>query len=95
MEFNVNKTELIAAIAETSGLKKSDVARVIDAFIEVVTKTLKSGGKVALIGFGSFLVTRRKATKGRDPRTGKEIPIPAKNQPKFSPGKQLKEAVNQ
>lgn len=90
----MNKTELINFIAEEADLKKTEAARALEAFLAGVSVTLKKGSKVQLIGFGTFDVTRRKATKGRNPQTGAAIDIPASNQVKFKVGKALKEAVN-
>ena len=90
----MNKQDLINAIAEGADLTKVKAGEALDAFLETVTKTLKKGGEISLIGFGKFLVAKRKATKGKNPRTGEEIKIPAKKQPKFQAGKALKDAVN-
>lgn len=89
----MNKSELIDAIAKASGLTKKDSQAALDAFIEVVTNALKKGKKVAITGFGSWEVKERKARKGRNPRTGKTMKIPACNVPKFRAGKGLKDAV--
>lgn len=90
----MNKTDLINAVAEKSELSKKDAAKAVDAVFESITNTLKEGGKVQLVGFGSFEVRERAARKGRNPQTGEEIEIPASKNPAFKPGKQLKEAVN-
>ncbi|MGJ8528220.1 HU family DNA-binding protein [Maritalea sp.] len=90
----MNKNELIAVAAEKAGITKADAALAVDAVFEAVESTLKSGDDVRLVGFGTFSVSHRKATKGRNPATGAEIDIAATNVPKFKPGKQLKEAVN-
>ena len=90
----MNKNELVTAVAEKSGLSKADAARAVDAVIESVTGSLKSGGDVRLVGFGTFSVVARAATEGRNPRTGEKIKIPASKRPKFKPGKALVEAVN-
>lgn len=90
----MNKNELINSVANESGLTKADAARAVDAFITAVSKALAKGNDVRLVGFGTFLVVKRKATEGRNPRTGKPIKIPASKQPKFRPGKALKEAIN-
>ncbi|TVQ81879.1 MAG: HU family DNA-binding protein [Micavibrio sp.] len=90
----MNKSELIDFIAKNADLKKTEAARALEAFMSGVSVTLKKGGKVQLIGFGTFDITKRKATKGRNPQTGEEIKIPASNQVKFKVGKALKEAVN-
>lgn len=90
----MNKNELISKVAETSNLTKADASRAVDSVLDSITKTLKKGGEVRLAGFGTFTVTKRKATTGRNPRTGAPIKIAASNQPKFRPGKGLREAVN-
>ena len=90
----MNKAELIDAIASGSGLTKADSRRALDAFVEATEGTLKKGDRVALVGFGSFGVTRREARKGRNPQTGKEINIPAKNVIKFKAGTDLTRKVN-
>jgi len=90
----MNKSELIDAIAKKAELTKKDTQTVLDAFTEVVTKTLKKGDKVAITGFGSWEVKKRAARTGRNPQTKKAIKIPACNFPKFRPGKNLKEIVN-
>ncbi|MDR1691594.1 MAG: HU family DNA-binding protein [Rickettsiales bacterium] len=90
----MNKKELIQAIAEKADLSQADAGRALDAFIEVVTKTLKKKQEVRLVGFGTFSTVKRKATMGRNPQTGEAIKIAACVQPKFKVGKPLKEAVN-
>ncbi len=90
----MNKNDIIAHIASEADLTKAQAAKALDAFLGGVTVTLKKGGDVRIVGFGTLAVSRRKATKGRNPRTGDVIDIPASNQVKFKPGKQLKEAVN-
>lgn len=90
----MNKGELVEAIAKESGLTKADSARALDAFTGTVTKTLKKGDKVILIGFGTFSVNKRAARKGRNPQTGKEIKIAAKKVAKFKAGAELGKAVN-
>jgi len=85
----MNKAELIDAIAAGSGLTKADSRRALDAFVEATEGELKKGGRVALVGFGSFGVTKREARKGRNPQTGKEITIAACKAPKFRAGKAL------
>jgi len=82
----MNKTELINAIAEKSGLSKVDSKKALEAFIESVTEEVKAGGKIALVGFGTFSVTQKAARKGINPRTKAEINIPAKKTVKFKPG---------
>ena len=90
----MNKTELVAAIAEKTDLSKKDSEKVLKAFIETVTEELKKGDKIQLVGFGTFEVTKRAARTGRNPQTGKEMKIPAAKAPKFKPGKALKDIVN-
>lgn len=90
----MNKTELVAAIAEKASLSKKDAEKFVNAFTETVKDTLKKGDKIQLIGFGTFDVTKRAARTGRNPQTGAEIKIPASNAPKFTAGKALKEALN-
>lgn len=90
----MNKNELIEAVAKEIGGTKADAARAIDATFGAISKALKKGGEVRLVNFGTFLVANRKATTGRNPRTGAPIKIPASKQPKFRPGKVLKESVN-
>ena len=89
----MNKTQLIDAIAASSGLTKTDAGRALDGFTNAVTNSLKAGDSVALIGFGTFSVKERAARKGRNPKTGEEIEIPATKLPDFKAGKGLKDAV--
>lgn len=90
----MNKSELIANLASLSGVTQADAARVLEAFITTVGDTLKAGDNIALVGFGTFQVTRKAARTGRNPSTGKEIQIAAKNAPVFKAGKTLKDKVN-
>jgi DNA-binding protein HU-beta len=90
----VNKNDLIAAVSDAADLSKADAAKAIDATFETITSTLKGGGDVRLVGFGTFSVAARAATQGRNPRTGEKIQIPASKHPKFKAGKSLKDAVN-
>ena len=90
----MNRSELVAKIAEKSELSKKDAEKAVAAFIESVTEALVSGDKVQLVGFGSFEVRRREERACRDPRTGNAITIPASNSPAFKAGKALKDAVN-
>ena len=90
----MNKNDLVASVASSSGLSKSDAAKAVDAVFDSITASLKNGTEVRLVGFGTFNVTRRRASEGRNPRTGATIQIPASNQPKFRAGKSLKDAVN-
>ena len=89
----MNKTELIEHIAQNADISKAAAGRALDATIGAVKSTLKKGGTVALVGFGTFAVTKRAARKGRNPRTGAEIKIKAARIPRFRPGKGLKDAV--
>jgi len=89
----MNKAELIEAIATDAKMTKADAKRALDAFIGATTGALKNGDRVALVGFGSFSVTKRAARKGRNPQTGKEIKIAAKKVVKFKPGNDLSKTV--
>ncbi len=88
----VNKADLVGEVAKVLGTKAA-AEKAIDAFLEAITKALKKGQAMTLVGFGTFSVTKRKARTGRNPQTGAEIKIAAKKVPKFSPGKALKNAV--
>ncbi|MBE5785445.1 MAG: HU family DNA-binding protein [Clostridiales bacterium] len=90
----MNKTELIAAVAEKSGFSKKDAEIAINAALNTITETLKTGEKVSLVGFGTFEVRNRPAHKGHNPMTGAEIEIAASKAPAFKAGKALKEALN-
>lgn len=90
----MNKNELIAAVAKKAGMSKADATNSVDTVIDCVTASLKKGNEVRLVGFGTFSVAHRKASMGRNPRTGAQIKIPASKQPKFKAGKALKSAVN-
>ena len=85
----MNKAELIAKIADDAGITKTQGNAVLDSFIEAVTKTLKGGGKVTLVGFGTFSVSKRAARNGRNPQTGAVIKIKARKVAKFKAGKEL------
>ena len=89
----MNKAQLVDAISESADLSKSDAGKALDAALAAVTKTLSGGDAVSLVGFGNFSVSRRNARVGRNPQTGAEIQIPARNAVKFSAGKALKDAV--
>jgi DNA-binding protein HU-beta len=89
----MNKAEMIEAMATDAGISKAEAKRALDSFVTNTTKTLKKGNRLSLIGFGSFSVTRRAARKGRNPQTGKEITIKAKNVVKFKPGSDLASKV--
>ena len=90
----MNKNDLIAAVADSTGLSKADSAKAVDGVFDSITGSLKKGTEVRLVGFGTFSVARRKASEGRNPRTGEKIKIPASNQAKFKAGKDLKDALN-
>ena len=90
----MNKSELIDSIADASGLSKADAGRALDGFTAAITKALKKGDSVSLVGFGTFAVKHRAARSGRNPRTGDTIQIKASNNPSFKAGKALKDAVN-
>jgi DNA-binding protein HU-beta len=90
----VNKTELIEHIASQADISKAAATRALDAMVGAVKTTLKKGGSVSLVGFGTFAVSKRAARSGRNPRTGATIKIKAAKVPKFRPGKALKDAVN-
>ena len=90
----MNKNDLVAAVADQSGLSKADSASAVDAVFDCITGSLKKGDDVRLVGFGTFTVSRRAASEGRNPRTGEKIKIPASNQAKFKAGKGLKDSLN-
>ncbi|MFT5425420.1 MAG: DNA-binding protein HU-beta [Gammaproteobacteria bacterium] len=90
----MNKAELIESIANAADLSKASAGRALDAAIESITKALKKGDTVTLVGFGTFSVRKRAARMGRNPRTGEEIKIKASKVPGFKPGKALKDAIN-
>ena len=89
----MNKTELVAAVAQKAELSKKDAEKAVKAFTDVVIESLVNGDKVQLVGFGTFEVRDRAARTGRNPQTGKDIQIPASKVPAFKPGKGLKDAV--
>jgi DNA-binding protein HU-beta len=89
----VNKNELVDAVATAASIKKSEAETVIDAVFDSITKELKKGGEVRLTGFGTFVVSNRAATEGRNPRTGETIKIAARKVPRFRAGKGLKDAI--
>ena len=91
----MNKTELVAAIAEKAELSKKDSEKALKAFVDVVTEQLKNEEKVQLLGFGTFEVSKRAAREGRNPQTGDTMSIAACKAPKFKAGKALKDAVNE
>ena len=90
----MNKSELVSAIAVKTELSKKDAEKSLKAFIDVVTDELAAGGKIQLVGFGTYEVSERAARTGRNPQTGKEMKIPASKAPRFKAGKALKDAVN-
>jgi DNA-binding protein HU-beta len=90
----MNKQDLISAVAETSGLSKSDTTKAVEGVFESISTALKKGDEVRLVGFGTFSVSQRKASTGRNPRTGETMTIKASAQPKFKAGKGLKDSVN-
>lgn len=90
----MNKTELVAAMANKAGLTKKDADAALKAFTEVIEETLKAGDSIQLVGFGTFEVAERAERTGRNPQTGAEMVIPASKAPKFKAGKALKDALN-
>ena len=90
----MNKNDLISAVATSSGLTRGDATKAVEGVFDAVAAALKKGDEVRLVGFGTFSVARRKASTGRNPRTGEAMEIKASNQPKFKAGKGLKDAVN-
>lgn len=90
----MNKTELVAAIADEAGISKKDAEKALKDFTDVVGEELKKGGKIQLVGFGTFEVSERAAREGRNPQTGKAMKIAASKAPKFKAGKALKDLVN-
>ena len=90
----MNKQDLVSAVADTAGLSKADAAKAVESVFDAVTDELKKSGEVRLVGFGTFSVSRRKESTGRNPRTGEPMTIKASNVPKFKAGKALKDAVN-
>ena len=90
----MNKNELVTSMAEKTGMKKTEVEKVLKAFTDTVAAELKKGEKIQLVGFGTFEVTERAAREGRNPQTGEPMPIAACKAPKFKPGKALKDEVN-
>ena len=89
----MNKNELIARVAEDAKLSKGEAGEAVEATLENISKALQQGEEVRIVGFGTFMVSKRKASSGRDPRTGEPMQIKATSQPKFRPGKVLKDAV--
>ena len=90
----MNKTELVAAIADKAGIAKKDAEKALAAFVDTISGELKAGEKIQLVGFGTFEVRARAARTGKNPRTGEQIKIAASKNPVFKAGKALKDAVN-
>ena len=90
----MNKTELVAAVAERAEISKKDSEKALKAFVDVVTEELKKGEEVQVVGFGTFKVAERAAREGRNPHTGEPMSIAASKAPKFKAGKALKDAIN-
>jgi DNA-binding protein HU-beta len=90
----MNKQDLISAVAESSGLNKNDATKAVEGVFDAIGSALKKGDEVRLVGFGTFSVSQRKASTGRNPRTGETMTIKASAQPKFKAGKGLKDSVN-
>ncbi len=90
----MNKNDLINLVSDKTEFTKADASKAIDAVFDAITDALAKGREVRLVNFGTFLVAKRKATEGRNPRTGAVLRIPASKRPKFRPGKALKEACN-
>ena len=90
----MSKQELIGSVADTSGLSKGDASKAVESVFDSITAALRKGDEVRLVGFGTFSVSKRKASTGRNPRTGEPMTIKASSQPKFKAGKGLKDAVN-
>ena len=90
----MTKQEFVEAIAEEAGLTKADAARAVDAYAKAVTKALKAGKKVSLVGFGTYATSKRAAREGRNPRTGETVKIAARTAVTFKAGSKLKDAVN-
>ena len=90
----MNKQELVTVVAERAGLNRSDAGRAVDAVLDSIAGALTAGSDVKLVGFGTFHVTHRAASSGRNPRTGEPMMLSARNQPKFTAGKPLRDAVN-
>jgi DNA-binding protein HU-beta len=90
----VNRNELVDAVASKADMKKVDASKAVDAVFDSIEGALKKGDEVRLVGFGTFSVARRAASEGRNPRTGERIRIAASKQPKFKPGKKLRDSLN-
>ena len=94
MSTSVNKLELIAMVSDETGLTKTEATKAVESVFSAISKALRSKQEVRVSGFGSFVVADRKASKGRNPRTGVELDLPASSSVRFKPGKGLKDAVN-
>ena len=92
--IEVNKNDLISEVADASGLSKTDATQAVESVFDRITRALQGGDEVRIVGFGTFSVSSRAASEGRNPRTGEKIQIPASKQPKFKAGKGLKDSVN-
>ena len=90
----MNKQDLIGQVADRAGLNRMDAARAVETMLEVITDALRRGDEVRLVGFGNFVVTRRKASVGRNPRTGEHVPVDQKSVPFFKTGKEMRERLN-
>lgn len=90
----MNKQELIGMVADATSLSRSDAVKAVESVFDTISAALKKGDEVRLVGFGTFSVSKRKASTGRNPRTGEPMKIKASSQPKFKAGKGLKDAVN-
>jgi DNA-binding protein HU-beta len=90
----MNKAEFVSAVADAADFSKVEAAKAVEAIIEVVKKALKKGDQISLVGFGTFVVRKRAARTGRNPRTGQQIKIKASKNPSFKAGKALKDAIN-
>ena len=90
----MNKGEFVGAIADASGLTKADAERAVEGMFKVVKKTLKAGDSISLVGFGTFVVRKRAARTGRNPRTGAHVPVDQKSVPFFKTGKEMRERLN-
>ena len=90
----MNKNELIGAVADSSGLSRGDAGKAVESVFDTISSALAKGDEVRLVNFGTFSVAKRKASTGRNPRTGEPMQIKASTQPKFKAGKALKDAVN-
>jgi DNA-binding protein HU-beta len=92
--MQVNKNDLISQVSERAGITKADATKAVDATFDAITNSLKQGDEVRVVGFGTFSVSERAESEGRNPRTGEKIVIPASKQPKFKAGKGLKDEIN-